>query len=235
MSLSVVETYNTASGTFYTSVPAGATSVFFQCYGGGGGGARKQTAGYGGGGAGGCYAQKTLTPPPYGIGSEVTITVGSGGNTSAGGGFSSVKFTLSGTSSCSASGGNAPAVDSGLATAGSTSGCIGDIFYAGGGGSQGGAAQGGGGGGGEGASTSGVGNTATTVAGGTGSSGGDGGDGRNTAAGEGPGNSAGVYGGGGGGAYSTGNIFGGGTGGRGQVIITWTITNGVLSPISEFF
>ena len=97
----------TASGTW--TVPAGVTSVTIGCYGGGGGGGGANNSSgdaAGGGGGGGAYSTQTLTVIP---GQIYTVTIGSGGtggSGSGGNGSNGNITTFTGTGgTCSAAGG----------------------------------------------------------------------------------------------------------------------------------
>ncbi len=207
------QTFN-STGTF--TVPAGVTQVTVEAWGAGGrGGARSGSAGGSGGGGGGAYSRKVITVTPS---STYTVTVGSGSTTNAPGGDS--WFNTSGT--ILAKGGNS--VDLNIPTAafgGASASCIGTVVYSGGNGKDGvGGSYGGGGG--SSAGTSSVGNNATNATGAVSpSGGGNGGNGRSSSGG--PGIAGNSNGGGGGGSFTTGTgTQTGGSGGDGQVIITWT-------------
>jgi autotransporter-associated beta strand protein len=249
------QVYNTITN-FNWVCPAGVTNLQVECWGGGGGGGSSlvdtnaggsANAG-GGGGGGGAYAKLNNVPVTPGNSYNITIPAAA---TPAATGFSNnqryngsaVSFTGDGAVTVSANGGQGgqciivtdATATSGQAGAGGTAGTGYDVVWAGGDATYWSAGNGGGGGGGAGdlaAGGSPLAANGSFGAGGTGSDpnhkGGDGGAARNGAS---DGNSASKPGGGGGGAKSTPASPGpstGGSGGLGQIILTWeipTITN----------
>ncbi len=207
-------TYSTA-GTYSVVLPAGTASTTVALWGGGGaGGASTGTTG-GDGGAGGQYARSTL----YGLsGITKTLVVGASRAGGAGAGSNGNDSTWD-TSVVVAKGGTGGQADSIASTTGSTTGCVGDVCYAGGSAGKGTATYGAGGGGGAGSTGAGGSATGAGVAGtGTTVGGGNGGAVQSTNAAGNNGTQAG--GGGGGGKRSTGPTKNGGTGAAGQAIIT---------------
>lgn len=225
------------SGTF--TVPTGVTSLTVEAWGGGGkGGSIVSATNAVGGGGGGAYAKKIMTVVP---GEQYTYVVGTGSTSNAAGGDSSFS-SLAPTTLVRAKGGSSVADNTATgAIGGLTSGCIGDISYNGGSGAAGsnGTYSGGGG---SSAGTASNGTTATNRIGATApAGGGNGGSGRNS---DNNGFSGTIPGGGGGGAFrtSSGNRTGG-SGGNGQIKITFvapqeinilgnniTITDGDITP-----
>ncbi|WP_168441990.1 LamG domain-containing protein [Pontiella desulfatans] len=239
-SVYVAATYN-APGTQTWTCPQGINYIRVECWGGGGagGGAVRTTptGGAGGGGAAaGGYARLMNVPVTPGM--NYTITIPAAATCSSG--FSdgqrfngpAVTFTGDGGATVTAAGGQGGACHIGSANGpagiGSTTGCVGDQFYKGGSGGNYGSNNGGSGGSGPSDLANGVDGLTTETGGGgigaTGSDaahdGGDGGDGR------GAGNhgfAGSTPGGGGGGAKSQmqGGEYLGGSGGLGQIIITY--------------
>lgn len=204
-------------------VPVGVTNITVEAWGAGGGGGGGSTATNGlggGGGGGGQYAKATINVTAGQIFNIIIGAAGDGGakgvSGTAGGdtyffnqtkNYTRAKGGTFGITYTSGAGG-------GL---GSTTGAIGDVFYAGGNGANGGTGSGAGGGG---AGSTGAGGNATTQTGGLGTSelGGDGGIGRignNLAGGDGL-----IYGGAGGGG--TGKTGVGAAGAQGIIRITYT-------------
>ncbi|MCP9751985.1 GEVED domain-containing protein [Ferruginibacter sp. HRS2-29] len=219
-------TYTTTGQQTWTA-PCGVTSITVECWGGGGagGGATNGGTSTGSGGAGGAYSRKTIAVV---AGTTYTLNVGAGGTganitgTNPGG-----ASWFSSTSTVAASGGAGGNRNGGAAGLGSTTGCVGDVFYKGGDGIVGVAAYGGAAGGGAG-STGNGGNATTTAAGiGTANGGGNGG-GRQTANAN--GNNGVQFGGGGGGARRTSATRNGGDGAPGKVVITYTGLPGYCAP-----
>ena len=243
--LAVVEIYNTVTN-FNWVCPTDVTNLQVECWGGGGaGGAAARDTGAtanagGGGAAAGAYARKILVPVSPGSnynitipaaatspaatlngvrndGSAVTFTGDSGVTVTAAGGQGGTTVRITGATATSGSRG-----------IGSTTGCDGDVLFAGGSGGSWSSGNGAAGGGGPSdLAAGGVGSTSATTAGAgaTGSNashdGGIGGTGRN---GVGSGGGASAPGGGGGGAKvtSTPTQQSGGGGGRGQIMLTYT-------------
>lgn len=226
------------SGTWIC--PANVTSIQVECWGGGGAGGsglKNTSSAFAGGGAGGAYSRvNALSVTPN---TSYTVSIGAGGVSlitpdlaTAPGGDSSFSFGAS--TLCLAKGGaggqtivnSGAGTRTGLAGAGSSTGCIGDTFFAGGSGYAGQgssglptASSGGGGGGSGGTSSAGLSATdapgaAAVAGGGVGGAGKSGGNGNGTA--------GGLPGGGGGGARgsSTGTQATGGNGSAGQIVVT---------------
>lgn len=208
------QTYST-SGTF--TVPATVTSLTVEAWGGGGkGGAIVTATNAVGGGGGGAYAKKIIAVVP---GEQYTYVVGTGSTSNAAGGDSSFS-SLAPTTLVSAKGGSSvPDNTATAATGGLASGCIGDISFNGGNGATGsnGTYSGGGG---SSAGTSANGTTATNQTGAIApTGGGNGGSGRTN---NNNGISGTIPGGGGGGAFRTASgSNSGGSGGNGQIKITY--------------
>ena len=225
---------HSTSGTWIC--PANVTAVQVECWGAGGAGGSglKPSSGnaFGGGGAGGSYAKKnSVSVVP---GTTYSTTIGSGGVSSVthlaavSGGDS--WFGNSSEPVCLAKGGvggqsvvSSGSGITGLGGVGNSTGCIGDLIYAGGNGLVGQGSPtntGGGGGGSAGAASAGA--NATSYLGATAVSGGGAGGNGKDSTGNGNGSAGSSPGGGGGGARgsSTGSQGTGGTGGSGQVIIT---------------
>ena len=229
-------------GTSTWTVPANVSQVTIECRGGGGaGGAAKDTSAnaLSGGGAGGSYAKKANLPVVAGTTYQVIVGAGGVGLTTLTtwqngtvdpvqqGGSSSFTTSDSSTTYCLAVGGaggknavNAtPTASGGLGT---TTGCIGDVFYAGGNGADAGS-NGGGGGGGAGDANPG-GNAVANAAGAGGSAGGGAGsNGRGHGGPNQPSQAGTAPGGGTGGVKSDtgGNINTSGAGGAGAVKLTY--------------
>jgi hyaluronate lyase len=217
--------------------PANVTAVQVECWGAGGAGgsAYKPVAGnaFGGGGAGGSYAKKnSVSVVP---GTSYTISIGEGGVSAISPHLTSVSggdswFGSGSVASCLAKGGagGQTVISSGSGIVGSggvgsSTGSVGDLFFAGGNGlaGQGSPTNTGGGGGGS-AGISSAGGSATSYVGATAVSGaGAGGNGKDSS-GNGNGSQGGSPGGGGGGARgsSIGSQTLGGKGGAGQVVLT---------------
>ncbi|MEO8416708.1 MAG: SprB repeat-containing protein [Ginsengibacter sp.] len=218
------------------TVPAGVTSIKVEVWGGGGGGGAANSGffgnGAGGGGGGGAYKTATLSVTP---GNTFTITTGAGGtagNGNAGGTGGTTTVTgVAGTVSANGGGGGGYG-NAGNGSAGTAS--TGGNFNGG----AGGAANGNGAGGGGGAGNNGngaAGGNAVTGAGGAGNPNNTpfvGGNGGAFITGNGAGGSGNAPGGGGGGGRQNGG-FGsgnnGGTGGVGQVVITYTCPAATIS------
>ncbi len=220
----------TANDTW--TAPAGVTSVTVEAWGGGGaGGGVTGNPAKGGGGAGGQYVQKVVTVVP---GTSYAIGVGSGGTGGTGNGGAGSDSTFASTTVVAKGGaGGARAASNntgGAGGIGSAAGGVGDVVSAGGSGSAGttvAPAPGGAGGGGAGSNGSGGSASANTAGTGTSNGGGDGGAGLSLV---GNGSAGGTAGGGGSGAYTASSTDrSGGAGGRGQVIITYTLTPTVAS------
>lgn len=246
-SAQVVVTQNTV-GTFNWECPPGVFSVQVECWGGGGGGGAATNtiasgspginAG-GGGGAGGAYARTanvpvtpgttyTLTVPPAALGAPAGSAegvLGETGGTVTFAGDSSTEVTAvggpGGATKVITSGGSA----TGAGGQGTTTGCVGDVIFAGGSSNAGGGTCGGGGGG-AGDSNNG-GNTSNQVGGAGGLAGG--GAGGTGPTGSNNGNAVGAPGiaggGGSGGRVQRGQAVTsrkGGDGAIGQIILTYT-------------
>ena len=233
----------TSGGSF--TVPAGVTQVTVECWGGGGGGGRSRgNPSTGGGGAGGSYVRSTLTVSP---GNNYTVTVGSGGTGGNGTGTTAQHGSAGGdswfgsVSTIIAKGGAGGQSDgnvnnsNGSPGLGSTTGCNGDIIYAGGNGSQGNYTSGSGysGAGGGGAGSTGPGGNATNGSGGSGTSL-HGGNGANGVGNSTPGLTGNTFGGGGSGGKSNSSTDrNGGNGANGQVIVSWTLPPSINSSLSN--
>lgn len=189
--------------------------------GGAGGGGTGNPSG-GGGGSGGTYSRKWFERPSAGTD---TVTVGAAvtGTTGAGSNGNDSWFRSNDAAGCVAKGGiggglanvNSTSANGGTAT---TTGCVGDVFFAGGNGGTGasGATAGGGG---EAANEYGVGAAGgVTTAGSGAGSGGDGGNAGTAGVGS-PGSAPG--GGGGGGRANNNTDRAGGNGAAGQIIVSW--------------
>jgi len=214
-----VETF-TSNGTW--NVPLGVTSVKIEAWGGGGGGAIGNIfSSSGNGGGGGAYITQTLQ---VNAGETYFITVGTGGSGNA----EVIQSNKDGkTSSFTGPAGNLTANGGlgGTLTSGAGNGGTGD-YNGGKGGSAASGYSGAGGGAAGNAGNGGNGGTSTAGASGIGSPnaspyiGGTGGVGRNTS---GVGNAGNIPGGGGSGGKGTSSqTRAGGTGARGQVLITFT-------------
>lgn len=222
--LSTTQWTYTSTGTW--TCPTGVSSVQVECWAGGGaGGGGGILSSAGGGAAGGSYSKAN------GLGvvatTGYTVTVGAGGvrsatisstATAASGGDSWFNTTGTVIAKGGAGGQNVVTAISGAAGSGSTTGCVGDVKFAGGNGAAGVSATAGGGGGGGAGSTAVGGNASTSTAGtggnffgGAGSAGTSGAD-AVTASTRG--------GGGGGGRATSATDVLGGTGGAGAVVIT---------------
>jgi len=215
----------TSNGTFV--VPAGVTEVTVECWGAGGSGGTRTNNGVGGGGGGGAYARSVLTVTP----GSYTVTVGTGSSgTSPGGdswfGTAATVMAKGGQSAAdnstsAATGGLASASIGNQVTRNGGSGAAGSGSVSGGGGSSAGPNAAGAAGSGS--------NGGTAPAGG-----GDGGDGLTSGASQNNGGNASSPGGGGGGAKRT--SFGtrtGGTGGNGQVIISYQIEGICMNAVAS--
>lgn len=217
----VTQNYST-SGAYTWTAPSGVTSATVKLWGGGGSGAgSSSTYRFGGGGAGGQYVEKTVSVNP-GAGYSVVVAGTQAGGTAGNSGSVGNDSTFASTTVV-AKGGAAGLRNATVAAAGSTSGGVGDIVYAGGDGGY--RTSGGSGGGGGGAGTTGAGGNASGSTAGTGTSlsGGDGGAGRTSSA---SGNSGVTSGGGGGGAYSASTTgYTGGTGAQGYATISYSYEN----------
>jgi hypothetical protein len=243
-----VFTNDTPGSTIHWLCPPGVTSIQVECWGGGGAGGGGLKTGTtttanagGGGGAGGAYARKTNVPVTPG--NSYPLTVGAlavaagtvidgvrepGGATTTFIADSAVTVTaVGGQGGVSVVG----ATVAGAGGTGTTSGCLGDVVFAGGNGAQGAGSSSGGGGGGAGDSSIGGDATNTTKGiGGSSAFGDAGGDGGNGKSGQGNGFSGESPGGGGGGGRSqTQNVgYRGGPGGPGRITlayVTLPITN----------
>lgn len=213
----------TSNGTF--TVPAGVTNVQVQAWGGGGGGGgvngSNSQARAGGGGSGGTYTlNPSVTVNP--LGGTIAVTVGQGGtagtNTADGGAGGTSTFA-SGTP-VTAVGGNGGATGDGSPQYGSGGAFKVGVTYDGGAGAAASGGNSGAGGGGAGSSGDG-GNASGTTAGAAGAGGGGAGAAGRTNNGDGI--SATALGGGGSGGRSSSNTDrNGGSGFRGQVIVTYT-------------
>ena len=205
----------TTSGSF--TVPAGVTSITVETWGAGGKGSTLSTNMAGGGGGGGAYAKKVIATSP---GTVFTVNVGTGATTTAAGGDS----WFGSTATVLAKGGNSAADNSSTGANGGVGAptSIGDVgfVFAGGKGANGVAGSYGGGGG----SSAGnyAGTPATSATGATApSNGGNGGNGRSASQGNGSVATV-LLGGGGGGALRTSSSTRiGGSGARGQVLVSW--------------
>jgi hyaluronate lyase len=229
------------SSTFGASTtwvcPANVTAVQVECWGGGGAGgsAYKPVSGnaFGGGGAGGSYAKKnSVSVVP---GASYTISIGAGGVSAISPSLSTVSggdswFGSGSVTSCLAKGGagGQTVISSGSGIVGSggigsSTGNVGDLFFAGGNGlvGQGSPTNTGGGGGGS-AGISSVGGSAISYLGAAAVNGGGAGGSGKDSTGNGNGSQGGSPGGGGGGARgsSVGSQALGGKGGAGQVVLT---------------
>jgi len=206
----------TSSGNFI--VPSGVTSITVQCWGAGGGGSTITSYGArGGGGGGGAFASSILSVSP---GNIFPVAVGTGGIANTAGTNSTFNTT-----SVVAAGGRGGTSNSATAGAGgTTASSTGTTKYAGGNGAAGGSTYSGGGGGG--AGTSGAGGNSPTAAAGSFGTGTTqyGGNGGASVSGSNNGNTGSNYGGGGSGAVTNSTTDKtGGSGAKGQVIISWCI------------
>jgi uncharacterized protein YjdB len=220
----VVTITSTGSGSW--PVPAGVTSITVEVWGGGGrGGSRTSSSGAYGGGGGGAYSRAVLTVNP---GQTYAYVVGAGSTSTTAGGTSRFYLTASPANDLvRALGGNSVNNNSSTGAAGGlASGGVGDVRYSGGRGAN--ATTGNnspssnrvGGGGGSSAGTNADGTNATGIAGALAPAGG--GNGGNGINGDGNGVSGTAPGGGGGGAERTSGNRVGGSGGNGQIRITYT-------------
>ena len=217
-------TFN-SSGTFIP--PAGVTSIKVECWGAGGaGGGATGNPAAGGGGAGGAYVRNNaITVIP---GQSYTFTVGTGGVGAATAGqagrdswFGSITTILAkgGNGGSLASTNNATAAGASAISTGNI-GSTSPYSYFGGAGGTGANNGGSGGGGGSSAGTGSNGANATGVNGGTAVTGGGAGVNGSTTSADGANNTN--LGGGGAGARATSNTNrNGGSGGNGQIIITY--------------
>lgn len=224
----------TTAGTSQFVPAAGVTSVQVELWGGGGagGGTTVNGTSKGGGGAGGQYVIKQVSVTQdlqHPVVVAATRTGGTSGNSSAGNDSTFVNVQAVAKGGAGGASGN----NGGAAGSGSTTGGVGDTVYAGGNGSAGGATATGGAGGG-GAGSTGTGNNASgnTAGAAKTANGGAGGAGRTTV---GNGNAGSSAGGGGGGGYNTASATRtGGTGARGQALISWSaVTSTVTFKLQE--
>jgi hypothetical protein len=236
------QTFNTA-GTFTFTVPAGVTSITVSAWGGGGagGGVVGQTKG-GGGGEGGSFVRGTISVTP---GTPYTVVVGSGGTGNSGNGTNGGASSFGGSGLFNAIGGAGGAVGNSFGNGGSAtntgnavSGTSTSDFYGGNGGTATNAssASSGGGGGSAGAGGAGGNGGSPLTAGTAGAAGSPPAPGAAGAVGrgsqnDGNGNAGAAPGGGGSGARNANNgtTFNGGTGGNGQIIVTWTCPSATIS------
>lgn len=214
----VTVTY-TSPGTYAIAVPPGVTSMKVRLWGGGGTGAGRSSQGTGGGGAGGQYVEKTFSVTAGQTYTLIVAAAATGSSSATVNGNDSYLYLVGGTNLAVAKGGAGAVLNSTTGAAGSTSGGIGDLVYAGGSGGNGsGTTSSGGGGGGAGTTGAGGSGSGTTAGTGTSLSGGAGGAGRTSA---GTGSAGTQAGGGGGGAWrstSTNRAGGNGAAGRGEVV-----------------
>ncbi|OQB05995.1 MAG: hypothetical protein BWY21_01960 [Parcubacteria group bacterium ADurb.Bin216] len=211
-------------GDYVFTVPAGVTSIMVECWGGGGGSesigtnsTNRMTAGA----AGGAYARKTISVSP---GEEYPLTVGAGGNYVATG-TGQGGDTFFNTNVVLAKGGNKSGAIQCIGAAGTATGSIGDIVYAGGNGGDGTPAVNSkyfSGGGGSGAGSTGKGNNGSNYKSGLGGAakeelGGKGGDGHYDIKGD----DGAPFGGGGAGGVGGDIDVAGGNGGDGGIRISW--------------
>ena len=243
------------SGTW--TCPAGVTSVQVECWGGGGAGGsatKISTTSGGGGGGGGAYVKANTVAVT--AGNNYTVTVGAGGISSLSAAVPGGDTSFAGDSSTitAKGGGGAPPVTDNAGAAGAhvTGSTVGDLNNEGGDGIigvKGANGYGGGGGGGAGnqsPNASGVGGNATASLGGAGGAGNmPGGRGAAPQSGNNQGNNGVTPGGGGSGGRSptsAGSSLGG-TGGSGQVVLTYNgntpiaLTGNVLglNPNAQYF
>ena len=206
----------TNTGPVTWTVPAGVTSVQVQMWGGGGGGGSSSTniPGAGGGGGGGAYILTNLAVTP---GASISYAIGGGGTAGTAG--TNTTFTGAPTANGGKAGSTGPNGSGGA-------GGVGGTFNGGNGAAgttttNGPTAVSGGGGGGAGSAGHG-GNASASIGGAAGSP-----DGAAGAAGkttDGRGVDGTMPGGGGSGAVQlTGSSSSGGTGGNGQIILTWMV------------
>lgn len=239
----------TSTGGHQIVVPFGVIGIEVECWGGGGAGGARNTIGGGGGGKGGGYAQKdfgsdgtssftnSLSSIIHGIqiGGIIQCNVGDGGDAagspSRNGGVSEVIGTDKETIFCRATGGDGVAPNTCTGSSSTNGTAVGDTIYTGGNGAT--CNDPNGGGGGEGACSNGNGNAGSAPTGGSGCDGGDGGDGFSEGSGE--GNPGSTTGGGGGGCWTElAKTTLGGDGGRGKIIMTIYVENGVIAGMDEF-
>jgi hypothetical protein len=229
------QTYTT-SGTF--TPPAGVTSVIVECWGGGGaGGAATGNPAAGGGGAGGSYVKNTSIPVSQGTNYTVTVGTGGVGGSGAGGnggdswfGSTSTILAKGGLGGALASSNNSTASGAAALNTGNV-GSTNPFSYYGGAGGTGAASGASGGGGGSSAGTGSGGNAASGVTGGVAVTGGGAGVSGSTNSADGTNNPN--LGGGGAGGRAGGNTDRlGGSGGNGQVIISWTCPTYSLTSTS---
>jgi hypothetical protein len=200
----------TDTGTTSWVCPDYVESVVIECWGGGGNGGHQLTNGAAGGGGGGAYAKKTLAVVP---GNTYSLQIGLGSVELAGG---HTWFGASGTVLAS------PGINGVTGTTpggagGSAATSVGDVVYAGGSGGAGVSGSAGGGGG-AGAETTAAGQSGSTPAPGTGTY-----PGGSGAAIQGNGQaSPGRVGGGGGALRTSSGTRLGGSGGHGQIQLTYT-------------
>lgn len=203
------------TGTF--TVPCGVTSITVECWGGGGGGGGTgNTTARKGGGGGGAYARSVLPVSP---GQTFTFTVGAGGAGGSG--------NADGENGTASNFGNLVIAAGGMrsvGTAGGEGGTValstGTIRFAGGNGAAASILSSGGGGGGAGTTANGGPAVGVTAGNGGTANGGAGGNGVTNA----NGNPGLLLGGGGSGAARTNGTRTGGSGARGEIRITYTVT-----------
>lgn len=217
----ITTTYSYTGSTQTFTVPNCVTSVTVEAWGGGGRGSTRTSNGAGAGGGGGAYAKGTVAVTP---GNTYNYYVGAGSSTTSAGQDS----YFNNTSTVLAKGGNS-AADNSNTRVGGQAGSIGsDVVYSGGNSAAGANSNPNwyGGGGGSSGGTAANGNytnqTTTSQTGGSVSGGGSGGNGGGYNA---NGSTGSVPGGGGGGAHRAFSNTTGGTGGNGQIIITYTLPN----------
>jgi hypothetical protein len=161
---SVTETYINA-GTYSWKAPEGVTSVDVELWGSGGagGGITTDTSTVaGGGGAGGSYSKKSNIEVTPGNTYTLVVAAAKAGTTGANGG-QGISSTFNTNTVIAVGGPGGQSYENGAAGGiGTTTGCVGDVYYAGGNGGNGGADVGSGGGGG---------NAGTTTTGGNGGNG----------------------------------------------------------------
>ncbi|MEK7610127.1 MAG: hypothetical protein AAB470_03375 [Patescibacteria group bacterium] len=222
------ETFDTPGSASWIA-PAGVTSVIVDTWAGGGGGAPTGANTSAGGGAGGGFASTTVTVVPA---NSYDYYVGVGGGISGTAGEDSM-FEASTT--VLSKGGGAGASGPNGAGGATTTGAIGTVIYHGGNGAAGVNASYSGAGGG-GAGSAGNGGVASGSTAGSGGSGGGGAGGAGRIA-DGSGLAGSTIGGGGSGGKKgdSGFIFGG-TGARGQIVLTYitppTVTNSAATSIT---
>ncbi len=211
------------------TVPAGVTSIKVEVWGGGGGGGGAWNNS-GSGGGGGAYNVATFSVTP---GHTFTITIGSGGAGGSSFYFSTTNGAVGGTTSVSGVDGSVSAVGgNGGTTGGANSGNNGNGGAGIHSGGNGGSSSGNGAGGGGGAGNNGDGTNGSNTSNGIGGAGNPnnatyiGGNGGAAITTSGNGNPGIAPGGGGSGAKSTSffNSYTGGSGGSGQVVISYCPT-----------